>query len=189
MLYAPVIRNYRPFYIQWAYDAVAKDTIAAPYYIVVKSPEYPPYKVKEPYKNQWFDEHGDDEYISGNGLWVEAFTLKVECAMYAFGSASGDTIASLISNLNQRMQDFHEYLRAGWLKIYDTSKAMGFQNVRLVEFPTPSEDAYKINDNAKQIIGRSVKLRFSFTLKVNDPVTRMVMQDGAIVEPTEPEES
>ena len=35
-------------------------------------------KVKEPAKRTWYDEHGDDEYIPSTGLFVEAYTMKVE---------------------------------------------------------------------------------------------------------------
>ena len=182
MIYVPDIRDYKPFYIQIGTDD-AFDLIGSPYYVVVRVSDYPPYKVKAPYNNQWHDEHGDEEYIGSDGLYVEAFTLRLECAMFAFGSVSDDTTDALIGNIKTRMYAFREALRAaGFFKIYDSTKGYGFQDVRLESFPTPPSENYRVIGNSKTVVGRAVKLLFTLELKVNDPVTDMTYSDGDIVE-------
>ena len=189
MIYTPRISDYKPFYIQiGSQDAI--DLIGAPYYIIVKSPDYPPYKVKEPYKNDWLDEHGDDEYISPTGLYVEAFTLDLECAMFAIGD-EGQTEDQLIADLNARIRAFRENLRAArFFKIYDSYTGFGFKDVRLAEFPNPEAENYSVTSKmaftqsggalAKTRVGDQVRLIFRVTLKVNDPVTRMVYDAGSL---------
>lgn len=173
MIYTPPISDYKPFYIQFGSNA-AIDLIGSPYYVIIKSPDYPPYKVKEPYKNQWKDEHGDEEYIGNNGLYVEAFTLKFECAMFAIRD-SGQSEATLISSISGRLRSFREALRSGGLfKIYDSYTGFGFQNVRLANFPTPSSDDYRVDKFHASLI-------FTLELKVNDPVTAMTYSNGSIV--------
>lgn len=189
MIYTPRISNYKPFYIQiGSQDAI--DLIGAPYYIIVKSPDYPPYKVKEPYKNDWLDEHGDEEYIASSGLYVEAFSLNLECAMFAIGD-QGQTEEQLIANLNARLRAFRENLRAaGFFKIYDSFTGFGFKDVRLEEFPTPDAENYSVTSKfaltqsggslVKTRVGDQVRLIFTVTLKVNDPVTQMVYDAGSL---------
>ena len=64
MPYTPVIKDYKPFYIQAPGDTYAWDT--RDYGMVAQSQPSPDdYEVKEPFKNDWFDEHGDDEYLGG----------------------------------------------------------------------------------------------------------------------------
>lgn len=41
-------------------------------------PFRPVSKVKEPARRTWHDEHGDDEYISVDGLYMESYEMKVE---------------------------------------------------------------------------------------------------------------
>ena len=190
MIYTPRISNYRPFYIQIG-TADAIDLIGSPYYLVVKSPDYPSYKVKEPYKNDWKDEHGDDEYIGASGLYVEAFSLNLECAMFAIADST-QSEADLIQDLSNRVKALREALRAaGFFKIYDSYTGFGFQKVRLEEFPTPNPEDYQVTSRTllqqsggslvKTRVGDQVKLIFKMTLKVNDPVTQMVYSSGNIV--------
>ena len=169
MLYVPPISDYKPFYIQFA-TGEAKN-IMTDYSVVIKAHDYPSaFKAKEPYKNQWKDEHGDEEYIASTGLYMEAFTFKLECAMFARNT----TEAGAIADLKTGMRAFQNALKGGFFKTYDEWTGFGFQNVRLVEFPTPSESSYSSWKEATRII-------FSVTLKVNDPVTLMKMQNGSIV--------
>ena len=61
MAYAPNIADYKPFWIQSGTTA-AKNT-ATEWGMVAKSNPYPLLPTpKEPYKNDWKDESGDDEY-------------------------------------------------------------------------------------------------------------------------------
>lgn len=169
MLYVPTISDYQPFYIQFASgDAMDIKTV---YSVVVKAHDYPSsFKVKEPYKNQWKDEHGDEEYIPSSGLPIEAFTFKLECVMFAKNS----TDAGAIADLNAGIRAFQSSLRSGMFKTYDAYTGFGFQNVRLVEFPNSNAADYDVMGGMSRVI-------FSVTLKVNDPVTHMVLSGSNIV--------
>ena len=161
MLTIPNITDYRPFYIQFQ-TGYAQNILDA-YKVVVQVHDYPSaLKVKEPYKNNWKDRHGDEEYIAPDGLKFEAFTIKVQCAMFS-RAASTDTA---ISELKAGMRAFQMALSKGFMKIYDAYTGYGFKDVRLQEFPQPNEDAY-------QVWNGSTRLLFSFTLKIHDPVTSM----------------
>ena len=61
MAYIPEILNYKPFYIQTDADSEAIDTTE--WGLVAKANPYPLLPTpKQPYKNEWLDEDGDDEY-------------------------------------------------------------------------------------------------------------------------------
>lgn len=173
MVYVPFISDYKAFYIQFATGA-AQDLLET-YGAVVRVHEYPSSsKVKEPYKNQWKDEHGDDEYIPSEGLKVEAFTFKTECAMFA--EALSDDVA--IAELKSRVEALKQNLRSGAFKTYDAWTGYGFQNVRLEDFPNVESANYgRWGQNKMRVF-------FTFTLKVNDPVTHMVLSGTNIVNET-----
>ena len=65
MLYVPPIRGeYHPFYIQLSGSNSAVDVMST-YSVIIKTHDYPSFrKPKEPYKNDWKDENGDDEYTA-----------------------------------------------------------------------------------------------------------------------------
>ena len=180
MLYVPPISDYKPFYIQFASGA-AKD-ILTDYKVVIKNHEYPlNYKAKEPYKNQWKDAHGDEEFIGSNGLYLEAFTIKFECAMFA----SGASLDSAIEDLKTGVRTFQNALAGGMFKTYDSWTGYGFQEVRLSEFPTPQQDAYKAWDetvpSSTPSKNHKARVIFTVTLKINDPKTLMKLSNGSIV--------
>lgn len=161
MLYTPPISDYKPFYIQFA-TGYAQD-IRSAFSVIVKTHDYPStLKVKEPYKTQWKDEDGDEEYIAPDGLKYEAFTFKMECAMFSRGASLDAAIADLKSGVRA----FQNALSRGFMKTYDGWTGFGFREVRLQEFPAPSEDAY-------ETWGKGARVIFSVTLKVNDPRTSM----------------
>ena len=161
MLIVPNISDYRPFYIQ--FQTGFAQNILETFKVVVQVRDYPSaLKVKEPYKNQWKDQHGDEEYIAPDGLKFESFTLKVQCAMFARAASTDTAIADIKSGIRA----FQMALSKGFMKIYDAYTGFGFKDVRLQEFPQPTEDAYEVWNG-------STRLLFSFTLKVNDPVTSM----------------
>lgn len=166
MLYVPPISDYKPFYIQKGSETIV-DLIASPYYLVVKAHDYPiAFKVKEPYKNQWKDQHGDEEYIGTSGLYFEPFTFKLECALFARDSTSVDTA---IHDLKKGVVDFRDFLAGGMFKTFDSWTGFGFQDVRLESFAMPSENDYSVWNKCCRVI-------FSVTLKVNDPKTTMKLQ-------------
>ena len=123
-------------------------------------------KVKEPAKRTWYDEHGDDEYIPSTGLFVEAYTMKVEFGCKKIENGNKYSSAA-VSDVRQNVGDFLEYLRSsGMIKLYSTYTRIGRQNVRLES----------VSDNATwQSDDQGEFLIFEVTFKVNDPVTDVVL--------------
>lgn len=173
MLYTPPIRDYKPFYIQIGSAASATD-IKATYNVVVREHDFPSeLQVKEPYKNDWKDEHGDDEYIPATGLYAAAFTYSLDCVMFARNNSEAAAIADIEAGIAAFKTAL---LTAGLFKVFDSYTGHGFKEVRLSRFPKPSRGDYEVESKDK------VRLMFSVEFKVNDPVTRMKYQGGAIVE-------
>lgn len=115
-------------------------------------------KTKEPAKRTWYDEHGDDEYIPSDGLYLEAYTMKVE-----FGCKK----MSSVSDVRQKVGEFLKYLReSGMMKLYCSHTRIGRQNVRL---SSVSENAKWRSDEQGEF------LVFEVTFKVNDPVTDITL--------------
>lgn len=173
MLYVPPIRDYKPFYIQSGTASTATD-IKTAYSVVVKTHNYPSFrKPKDPYKNNWFDEHGDDEYLAQ--MYYEAFTFKAECVMFASGSAARADMAAGI-------RAFQDAL-SGEFSIYDEWTGFGFRSVRLSQFQMPSDGDFSVfNVKAGSTTTEYTRLIFTVEFKVNDPVTRMVLSNGSIVQ-------
>lgn len=170
MPYYPNIPGYAPFFVQTEGDASAVN-ILTQYGVVVRTHDYPMQRsIKEPYKNDWHDEHGDDEYLGG-GLFLEAFTFKAECVML-LDAADSETARETLKNQIRAVQD---YLCSGVLKVYDSWTRFGFRNVRVSSFPMPGpEDFSSVRNNARVL--------FTIEFKVNDPKTEMKMANGKIVE-------
>ena len=168
-IYLPPLRSYAPFYIQRSEDSSAID-IRNTYGITIMVHEYPSKrKVKQPYKNDWKDRDGDDEW--NNVLNYEAFTLDMKCVIFTKGSSSD--LAR--SELKTAVWLFQEVIREGEFKIYDDWTKYGFQKVRLEEFPQIGDGDFDEKDGHCRLI-------FTVTLKVNDPMTRMTLSSGSIVE-------
>jgi len=169
MLYVPPISDYKPFYVQFGSNTIVD--LLETYQVVIKTHDYPmALKVKEPYKNDWKDEHGDEEYIASTGLYFEAFTFTLECAMFSRANSE----AEAITDLNGGIRSFRTFLAQGLFKVYDSWTGFGFKDVRLVEFPMPSEGDYSSWADGTRII-------FKVVLKVNDPATHMVVSGNNIV--------
>lgn len=119
-------------------------------------------KVKDPAKRTWYDEHGDDEYISSDGLFLEAYTMKVE-----FGCKKVNSSKASVADVRQKVGTFLEYLRtAGMMKLYSSYTRIGRQEVRLES----------VSDNAKWVSDENGEfLIFEVTFKVNDPVTDVTL--------------
>ena len=172
MLYVPPISDYKPFYIQFASGQALN--ILDEFKVIVKTHDYPSaLKPKEPYNNKWYDQSGDDEYIPSTGLFVEAFTFKLECVMFA-KNPNGESNA--IADLQAGLRAFRDaLLGGGFFKTYDAWTGFGFRQVRLAEFPAPAGDAYDSWANCTRLI-------FTVSLKVNDPETHMTLLGNNIVE-------
>ncbi|MBQ9655976.1 MAG: hypothetical protein IJV38_08140 [Prevotella sp.] len=124
-------------------------------------------KAKEPAKRSYPDEHGDDEYIGPDGLYLEAYTMKVElgCKKMSAGNAAGTTA---VDDVRQKVGIFLKYLReSGMLNLYSSYTRIGRQNVRLDSVSDGAK--WKSEDDNEFLI-------FEITLKVNDPVTDIELQ-------------
>lgn len=136
-------------------------------------------KVKAPAKRSWYDEHGDDEYISPDGLFLEAYTMKVEFGCKLLKAGHGYASAGMpVNDVRKSVGDFLKYLReSGMMKLYSTYTRIGRQNVRLES----------VSDNAKwKTDDGNEFLVFEVTFKVNDPLTdfKLNNSENSIIEDT-----
>lgn len=161
MSYVPEIIDYKPFYIQANSNIAINTTVWG---MVAKSNPYPVLPTpKEPFKNEWLDENGDDEYVGE--MFYEAFEIDVSFYVKTLG-AEADGL--MIGQLNL----FLGTIKNKNLKIYDSYTGLGWQKVRYAGY---KEDRYDKGDGWARLI-------FTVTFKVNDPVTRMKMEGNQIVE-------
>ena len=166
MVYVPDILNYQPFYIQTDADDVAIDTIT--WGMVAKTNPFPALpKPKEPYKNEWLDENGDDEYNAQ--MYYEAFEFSVQFYIKTIGK---DAEKELLNQIDL----FFDKIKNGEFKIYDSHTGLGRQKVRYAGFD-PEE--YKRRYLATSDWARAI---FTITFKVNDPITRVTLSDKKLVE-------
>lgn len=117
-------------------------------------------EVKEPESNDWSDEDGDDEYIPEGGLKMQAFEIEIKLGY------KGDK-----KTANARLQNLLNYLTGrdgtgSTMKLYSTYTGIGYNDVR---FKSISDDAELVRDDDGDI------LIIEITLKVNDPITRVVL--------------
>lgn len=167
MPYVPSIRDYKPFYIQTANDANAWDTTT--YGLVAQAQPFPDdYEVKEPYKNDWFDENGDDEYVSSMRRKAFEYTIKFYIKAYP---TTGQSAQSAITVLNGLVASFRGKIIPGEFKIWDSWQQKGFAKVRFVKDAVENRE---ITDEYAWMI-------ISFTFKVNDPSTPVSFANNAIV--------
>lgn len=163
----PNIRGYAPLYIQRDSDNAAVD-IKATYGVVIKQHNYPiQMKVKEPYKNGWKDEHGDDEAKAP--LHIQATEVEYECAILSQDPDS----ATARSELSERVRTFRKFLISDYFKMWDDYTKFGFTDVRLEEIPQPDENAFKA-------LGTNARVIFKMRIKVNDPLTEVQFSNGVI---------
>lgn len=164
MTYIPEIVAYKPFFIQTESDTVARNTTE--WGLVAKTNPYPILpNPKEPYKNEWHDENGDDE-------WVEKVyyqPIEFEVSFYVKAFEEEGISAEIV--LRRQIDAFFSMIRAGEFKIYDSYNGVGRQKVRYAGYT--EEDFTKRSNWARAI--------FQIKFKVNDPITRMVMSNNSIV--------
>lgn len=136
-----------------------KDTIADFGMYASENPFKPCEAVKEPPKVVWNDQHGDDEYIGKDGLYMASYENKIK---FVFNSKA--------FGANEKCKAFTEYLRkSGKLKMYCEFNQIGRQHVRLKSI---SPDLYRDP-------GDEDLLTMSVTFKFNDPVTDIKPVYGA----------
>ena len=113
--YVPDIVGYKPFYIQTSEDSSAIDTAAA-WGLIAKSNPVPMLpSPKEPYKNDFKDENGDDEY--NDSMFYEAFSFTIQFYVKAFAdSVTGETAEAV---LNNQVRSFFEKIASKEFAVYD----------------------------------------------------------------------
>ena len=157
MPYIPPIHGYKPFYIQATADATAWDTTT--YGLVAQSQPFPDnYEVKEPYKNDWYDENGDEEYVTA--MRRKAFEVTVKFFVKTYPT-TGQNAKTAIEVLNGQIAEFRGKIIPGEFKIWDSWQEKGFQGVRFVK---DSVESREINEDYAWMI-------LAVTFKVNDPST------------------
>lgn len=167
MPYIPAIRNYKPFYIQTASDATAWDTTT--YGLVAQTqPSLGKHEVKDPYKNDWHDEHGDDEYVST--MYFKAFEFTVKFYVKTFASTNPAKSAKAV--MNTQVKNFIDKVKSGEFKVWDSWQEVGYQKVRYVK------DDY--DDGLRWIENGYAYAIFSVTFKVNDPATVVAFSNNVI---------
>lgn len=113
-------------------------------------------EAKAPSKRDWFDEHGDDEYIPNGELKLKAYTMDVRFC------CKGDKYSS-----NEKIKKFINYLTGldgsgAEMKMYCTWTKIGRKGIRFD----------KLNDKAELLRDEDGDtLVFTITFKVNDPIT------------------
>ena len=170
MAWLPYIRNYKPFYIECVGDVTAWNTTI--YGLVAKTNPYVALpKPKEPYKNDWKDEDGDDEYVAA--MHYEAFTFQVSFYVKAFDDNTNSTRTKANEAIRSQMSEFFAKIKEGEFKIYDSYTGIGRQHVRYAGYEEVEDGFVSRDDWARAI--------FNVTFKVNDPVTVMKMVNNHIV--------
>nr|DAR09477.1 MAG TPA: hypothetical protein [Caudoviricetes sp.] len=107
-------------------------------------------------KRDWYDEHGEDEYIPEEGLKLKSYTIDVTFC------CKGDKNSS-----NIKIKKFLDYLTGNdgsgvELKMYCTWTKIGRKSVRFTKL---NDDARLVRDDDGDV------LVFKVSFKVNDPIT------------------
>lgn len=129
--------------------------------------------VKAPYKNDWKDEHGDDEFIPDE-LMEEAFDIDMTIACRHLKERVFQPSAADFPEL---ISEFINYLRCGGVfMIYFNGSGFGKRNVR---YGDVDEDA-TVHTGTVQMGKKpytETVLTFKVTLHVNDPLYDVEKKD------------
>lgn len=173
MLEIPKIRGYKPLIF-----AVKDDSIDPSYEseyarvedglfvfdsrefgLIAKTNPYPIFPdAKEPYKNEWKELSGDEEYIAPDGLRFK----PIEFSLGLYIKARRQPMSSLSASdiVKAQVRSFLTAItKCGTFKMYDGYTAIGFDSVRYVGF---SLDSFVARDEWARAI-------YSIKLKVSDP--------------------
>lgn len=163
MIYIPEIVDYKPFYIQAEGDRVAKDTTV--WGLVAKSNPYPILpNPKDPFKNEWNDENGDDEWCEEMHYEASEITVKFYIKAHDYGEFNS------AQTIHNQMEAFFSYIQNGTFRIYDSYTGIGRGNVRYAGY---EEESFIRRGTWSRAI-------FEVKFKINDPVTRYVFENGEI---------
>lgn len=125
MLVVPNIAGYKPLMLQFTGDIQAHDT--REWGLIAKTNPYPLFPdIKEPYKNEWADEDGDDEYTPPNSARYQSISFEVTFYAKTKGVNAAAELRLSLYELFDRMAAsgtfayFDTYTQTGWLKVrYD----------------------------------------------------------------------
>lgn len=163
MVYIPEIVDYKPFFIQKEGDEVARNTTE--WGLIAKSNPYPLLPTpKQPYKNEWHDENGDDEWC--DKMHYESVDMSVSFYIKAY-DMDDETSEQIIHN---QIEDFFSYIANGTFRIYDSYTGIGRGNVRYAGYD--EEEFVSRGDWSRAI--------FTIKFKINDPITRYINNNGKI---------
>lgn len=174
----PTIRGYKPFYIstanpQWVtdhYEYVAyRSDDSGGLKMVAQSQPFPlEYKLKEPYKNEWPDKDGDEEFSPGNSesYHLEAFELTIKFYVKAVDEreAGDEDEPSPAHEVTTAVRVFFNSLSQRKIAIYDSWQGIGFSDVRFVSGNVEERRISEVsfgNGSAWAIV--------AVTFKVNNP--------------------
>ena len=165
MIYVPEIVNYQPFYIQATNDSVARNTTE--WGLVAKVNPYPLLpNPKEPFKNDWHDENGDQE-------WCEVMHYEpIEFSVSFYIKAYDADKAKAEEQIREQVESFFSHIKHGEFRVYDSYNGIGRQKVRYAGYK--EESFVRRKDWARAI--------FQITFKTNDPITRMTLKNNQIIE-------
>ena len=122
MIHIPEIVNYKPFFIQRDGDAVASDTTK--WGLVAKVNPYPLFpSPKDPFKTEWVDENGDDEWT--DRLYFKPIEFSVSFYIKAYDSDEG----SAEQVIREKVDDFFAKIKEGEFSIYDSYNGIGRRKV------------------------------------------------------------
>lgn len=150
------IPGYRNIYFQ-AYDEGSAWTEQS-LHLVAQAQPYPDnFEVKEPYKNSWLDEDGDEEYV--DYLFRKSFEFEVKFYIKAFGGYSDVGEAMAEEQIVEQRKLFRNRLLYGEFRYFDSWNNVGFRRVRFVKETT---DEHRVEGGCAWMI-------FTVTFKANDP--------------------
>lgn len=151
------IPGYRNIYFQ-AYDEGTAWTEQSLHFVAQAQPYPDNYEVKEPYKNSWFDEDGDEEYV--DYLYRKSFEFQVKFYIKAFSGYSdiGEAMAEE-EIVEQRKLFRNRLISSGEFRYFDSWNNVGFRRVRFVKETTEEH----------RIEGGGAWMIFTVTFKANDP--------------------
>lgn len=162
------IRDYHNLYFQAGSDGSAWTEEA--YHLVAQSQPYQDNsEVKEPYRNDWFDEDGDDEYTAQ--MFRKSFEFQVKFFIKAvMGQNDVDETAAMGEIVAQRKAFRERLISSGSFKFYDDWNKCGFRSIRFVK-----------DETEERSIGKGgAWMIFSVTFKVNDP-NAVALSGGSLV--------
>ena len=163
----PGLRSYAGLYIQ-ASDAnyassrisnSAATEIMATYGLIPLvglRPTFP--EPKQPYRIDWKDEHGSDEYV--DELFYEAQEVTVRFYIRAEQVSDIETV---------RANLFSDIMKGDFL-LYSEYWGRGYVHVRFAGEDGEPEYTY----------GDFVRCQFSIKLRLNDPITEVVLNNGVL---------